>query len=257
MTTSTPKVWLITGSNRGLGLTFATHLASSPQNIVLACVRSLKTPSSSSLSALTALQSRSRSLHLLTCDTSSPTSIATLPEAIKPILAKEGVDTIDFVLNNAAINAVPDAGVLDIPESDFALTMGVNVLGPAKVVEVLVKAGLLGSDGSEELKGIVMNMTSGLGSLSLAILAPKTKSPLYSISKAAVNMLSVHQARELEGRGVVVVCVDPGWVKTDMGGKGAILYPDESIGAMLKLLNGLTKADTGKYYRYDGSEITW
>jgi NAD(P)-dependent dehydrogenase (short-subunit alcohol dehydrogenase family) len=70
---------------------------------------------------------------------------------------------------------------------------------------------------------VVMNMTSGLGSLAYTRTKETTDCTAYGISKAAVNMLTVHQASNLKSKGVIVVCMDPGWVKTDMGGSGAVL----------------------------------
>jgi hypothetical protein len=48
-----------------------------------------------------------------------------------------------------------------------------------------------------------------------------------------------------------------GWVKTDMGGSGALLEKEESIGGMLKCLRGLKSTDSGRFFLYDGSEKGW
>ena len=74
-------------------------------------------------------------------------------------------------------------------------------MGPAKTVQVLEKHLQEGS--------LVMNMTSGLGSLASATKAP-TVCTAYSISKAAINMLTVHQASDLKKKGTIVVSMDPG-----------------------------------------------
>jgi NAD(P)-dependent dehydrogenase (short-subunit alcohol dehydrogenase family) len=50
----------------------------------------------------------------------------------------------------------------------------------------------------------------------------------YAINKAGLNMLTVHQARQLRERGVWIVCVHPAWVKTDMGGEQALLKSEVS-----------------------------
>jgi NAD(P)-dependent dehydrogenase (short-subunit alcohol dehydrogenase family) len=79
----------------------------------------------------------------------------------------------------------------------------------------------------------------------------------YSISKAAQNMLTLHQARDLKRSHVTVICMDPGWVKTRMGGKGAMVEPDVSISGMLGVLGNLKREDSGKFYRFDGSQVPW
>lgn len=80
--------------------------------------------------------------------------------------------------------------------------MNVNVAGPAKTVQVLEKHLQEGS--------VVMNMTSGLGSLAYNSTKDPTQCTAYAISKVAVNMLTVHQASDLKKKGVVVICMDPG-----------------------------------------------
>jgi hypothetical protein len=42
-----------------------------------------------------------------------------------------------------------------------------------------------------------------------------------------------------------------------VGGKGAVLEPEESIGGMLKCLKGLKSEDSGKFFQYDGCEKAW
>lgn len=60
-------------------------------------------------------------------------------------------------------------------------------------------------------------------------------------------MLTVHQAADLRPRGVKGVYMNPRWVKTRMGGEGAVLKPEESIRKMLDVLQGLEEDDTAKF----------
>ncbi|MBV8306876.1 MAG: short-chain dehydrogenase, partial [Gammaproteobacteria bacterium] len=50
---------------------------------------------------------------------------------------------------------------------------------------------------------------------------------------------------------------NPGWVKTDMGGSNAKLTPEQSVSAMRRLIGKLTRADSGRFYNYDGREFPW
>jgi NAD(P)-dependent dehydrogenase (short-subunit alcohol dehydrogenase family) len=93
--------------------------------------------------------------------------------------------------------------------------INVNIMGPAKIIQLLENHLQNGS--------VVMNMASGLGSMAYNCMKENVECTAYGISKAALNMLTVHQASNFRDKGVVVVCVDPGWVKTDMGGPGAVL----------------------------------
>jgi NAD(P)-dependent dehydrogenase (short-subunit alcohol dehydrogenase family) len=64
-------------------------------------------------------------------------------------------------------------------------------------------------------------------------------------------------AIDFASRGVACVLVNPGWVKTDMGGPGASLTPTESVTALKRLIETLGPAQSGKFFNYDGQEYSW
>ena len=70
-------------------------------------------------------------------------------------------------------------------------------------------------------------------------------------------MVSRTFAWNVRDQGITVVMIDPGWVKTDMGGPGAQLEPEEAVRGLLRVIDGLTPDDTGRFFRYDGSELPW
>ncbi|KAJ4291856.1 hypothetical protein N0V90_009752 [Kalmusia sp. IMI 367209] len=234
--------YFLTGANRGIGLEFTRQLSSSPQNTIIAAVRSRK----SDLSALKSLDAKYNNVHIIECDVSSTDSIASLSFRVAEILSKTG-ENLNYVFNVAGINASSSDTSLSIDPASLQRHMDVNVLGPAKIVETLRPYLARGA--------VVMNMTSGLASLTVARDVPKCCT--YSISKAAQNMLSLHQARDLKRNHSIVICMDPGWVKTRMGGKGAMVEPEVSIAGMLEVVGGLRKEDSGKFFRFDGGQIPW
>jgi NAD(P)-dependent dehydrogenase (short-subunit alcohol dehydrogenase family) len=237
--------YVITGANRGLGLEFVAQLSQNPSNKIIAGTRSV---SPDKLKYLLSLTSKNENyIQILQCDTSSLNSIKSFADQVTSLLGPSS--KIDYLLNNAGINSVPHQTALSLTPEGLQEQIAVNVLGPAKTVEALQQHL---RDGS-----VVMNMTSGLGSLTYSKSKTSTNATAYSISKAGLNMLTVHQAVELKSKGVIVICMDPGWVKTDMGGKGAILEKEESIRGMLKCLSGLTVAESGKFFVYDGQEKAW
>jgi NAD(P)-dependent dehydrogenase (short-subunit alcohol dehydrogenase family) len=79
----------------------------------------------------------------------------------------------------------------------------------------------------------------------------------YRTSKAALNMAWSCLALEAKSRGVACVALSPGWVKTRMGGSGAEITPEQSVGDMRALIERLTIGDTGKFLRRNGSELAW
>ena len=101
---------------------------------------------------------------------------------------------------------------------------------------------------------LVVTITSGMGSIS-----DNTSggSIAYRASKAAVNMVMRSAAIDLAPRRIICVVVNPGWVKTDMGGPGATLTPLESVTALRRLIEKPGPTNSGKFYHYDGSEYPW
>ncbi|GAB7346054.1 hypothetical protein MBLNU457_4819t1 [Dothideomycetes sp. NU457] len=237
--------YVLTGANRGLGLEFVRQLSADSSNTVIGAVRSM----SNDLTDLKALN-KNNNIHILECDTGNPSSIKSFVESCGKTLSGK---KIDYLLNNSGINSVPDQSSLTVDEADLNEQMRINVLGPQRTTEGFYAADMLSSDVR------VLNMTSGLGSMVVSKSIVPRKCCTYAISKAALNMLTVFQGEELREKlpGAVVICMDPGWVKTRMGGEGAQIEAHESIGGMLKVLHGLKKDDTASFWTYNGTQVPW
>jgi NAD(P)-dependent dehydrogenase (short-subunit alcohol dehydrogenase family) len=123
----------------------------------------------------------------------------------------------------------------------------VNVLGAAALAEAFVD-----NLARSERKVIAM-MSSRLGSITEA----GGQTLPYATSKAALNMLVKGLAATLASRGVIVVALSPGWVRTDMGGQGAPLAPEASVAGLREVIAGLKRADSGRFLSHDGSPIPW
>ncbi|KAH8709975.1 hypothetical protein GQ44DRAFT_690545 [Phaeosphaeriaceae sp. PMI808] len=233
--------YFITGANRGIGLEFVRQLSPKPSNTIIAGVRS----KSKNISELETLN-RNNNIHIIECDVSQVDSLSTLEFRVAEILSRTGAN-LNFIFNVAGINATSSDNSLDLTQESLHNHMQTNVFGPAKVVQNLARYLARGAR--------VVNLTSGLGSLRVA--TDVTKCTTYAISKAALNMLTLHQAKDLKAAGVRVICMDPGWVKTRMGGKGAMLEAALSVSSMLDVIKGLKECDSGKFYRYDGGIVPW
>jgi NAD(P)-dependent dehydrogenase (short-subunit alcohol dehydrogenase family) len=123
----------------------------------------------------------------------------------------------------------------------------VNLLGPAALAEAL-----LDNVAASERRTIAM-MSSRVGSIS-----ESTGMTLpYATSKAALNMLVKGLAAYLASRGITVVALSPGWVRTDMGGAQAPLTPEVSVRNLRKVISSLKDSDSGKFLSHDGTEIPW
>jgi NAD(P)-dependent dehydrogenase (short-subunit alcohol dehydrogenase family) len=155
---------------------------------------------------------------------------------------------IDVLVNGAGIYGGGGQKLGSLDYEDWRQVLEVNLLGPARVCEAFL-------DGVERSdRRLIVTITSGMGSLT-----DNTSggSILYRTSKAAVNMLMRTSALDLKARGITCIVVNPGWVKTDMGGPNAKLSPEESIRAMRRLIAKLGPGDSGKFYNYDGREYPW
>lgn len=233
--------YFLTGANRGIGLEFVRQLISQPDTTIIAGVRS----TSNDLSELTALNTQ-KTMDIIECDVSSLDSLSSLSFRVAEILSRTG-SNLDFIFNIAGINATSADTSLTLTPESLQNHIQTNVFGPAKIVQDLEKYLSRGAT--------VLNMTSGLGSLTVA--TSMTKCCTYSMSKAALNMLTLHQASDLKKNGVKVVCMDPGWVKTRMGGAGAMIEAQVSVESMLGVVKGLKEGDSGKFLRYDGVVVPW
>jgi NAD(P)-dependent dehydrogenase (short-subunit alcohol dehydrogenase family) len=252
ITTAAMPVYVVTGARMGIGLGYIRELSQSPSNTVFALVRSL----SGDLTDLRAVQASAKAtVHILECDISSSASIAALPSRLITTAASPDLK-IDVLINNAAILHSRPESALTLTPAALHSHIESNVLGPAQTLQHLLP--LLSPTAR------VVNITSGIASMTMVgdgrINAEITP---YSISKAALNMLTVHQARQLkvaEGgkwKGVVVVCVDPGHVKTVMGGEGASVEVEDSARGVLGVVGGLKEGDSGKFFNFLGEECPW
>ena len=218
---------LITGAGRGLGLELARQYAEDGWRVI-GTVRARS-------SALERLGAEQRSLDVADF------------AAVKGLAAELQGTAIDVLFCNAGISGKRGMalGSFDYPEWEKVLR--VNLLGAAAVVEAL--AGNVAASGRKT----IALMSSRLGSIaeSSGMTLP------YSTSKAALNLLAKGFAANLAARGVLVVALSPGWVKTDMGGAGAPLTPEASVRGLRKMLAGLQPGDSGKFFSYDGTKIAW
>jgi NAD(P)-dependent dehydrogenase (short-subunit alcohol dehydrogenase family) len=79
----------------------------------------------------------------------------------------------------------------------------------------------------------------------------------YRLSKAALNMAMRNMHLELRAEGFVTIAINPGWVQTDMGGPQAPLRPEQSVHAMLNVIDGLSAEHGGRFFNHNGAELPW
>jgi len=234
---------LITGAGRGIGLELARHYAARGDRVLAGCRDIERAPG---LRALIDQQRESVSVLAL-----EVTEAASLAAAVRQ--AHGEVEGLDVLINNAAGNpgdttvAGPDGQQL-LDDTRTLEVLNINVVAPVRVAQAFTA---LLTQGTAPR---VVNISSGSGSLTYAT-HPGEYS--YAASKAALNMMTRTYAWNVREQGITAVMIDPGWVKTDMGGADADLAPEESARGLLRVIDGLTPDDAGRFLRYDGSEAPW
>ena len=123
-----------------------------------------------------------------------------------------------------------------------------NAVGPLRVAQACLPLLRRGN------KPRIVNITSGCGSLSGK---DNGEFYAYAASKAALNMLSRTIAFEFKQEGICCVALDPGWVRTELGGPEAHLAPDQSAAAIWRTVKALDLRRTGRFLLYDGSSLQW
>jgi NAD(P)-dependent dehydrogenase (short-subunit alcohol dehydrogenase family) len=188
--------------------------------------------------------------------------VETLPleEEVRPIamdvtdlasveaVAREDDGPIDLLINSAGIMGQLDDAPGEVNYAEWARVMDVNTFGPVRVLDAFADR-LAASGGAKAI-----TLTSGMGSIGDV---GSGYAMMYRVSKAGVNMAMRARALQLGPRGIVVAVINPGFVRTDMGGAGASISPEESVTAMRKVIDALTPVQTGAFLNWRGGEYPW
>jgi NAD(P)-dependent dehydrogenase (short-subunit alcohol dehydrogenase family) len=232
----TPKTALITGANRGLGFEVARQLAEKAFHVFPAA-----RDREAGEKAAAILQKNGAKVSFVELDVGDPKSIK---RAAQEVAAT--VDHLDVLVNNAAILQDEHLAVLEVDAELMQRTLTVNTIGPLLVAQAFYPL-LAKSD-----FGRIINVSSGSGALS----EMGTYSPAYSISKTALNAVTVQLANAFKHKGIAVNSVCPGWVRTDMGGGYAPRSVEQGADTIVWLATEAPKSLTGKFLR-DRKVISW
>ncbi|KAH8828824.1 short-chain dehydrogenase-like protein [Flagelloscypha sp. PMI_526] len=252
--------YLITGSTRGIGLGLVQFLSSKPTSEVshiFASGRKL----SEDLARL--IEANPNRVHFIELEVADASSISNAVADIERILSAHNA-TLDVLVNNAAISNFTPGGVetmTDLPE-----ILNINVIGMHLVIAAFLP--LLRKGKGKK----IANASSNFGSVSLSGKLSFVPVPAYTVSKAAVNMLTNQYAHALAKEEFTVFCYNPGWVKTDMGGsQDADLTVEQSVSAIFDIISRADKESNGKFLQvhvkgwenapglnqYPGGELPW
>jgi len=219
---------LITGANRGLGLEFARQYRAAGAEVIGTCRRA---------DAGNAL--RETGAEVIALDVADG-------EAMDQLAATFAKRPLDIVICNAGVAGARANVAQPVTASDFDLVMRTNVFGPMRLVAAI--APRMANPSAIAVISSRMGSIGGMGNGGYA---------LYRASKAAVNAVTKASALEFAPRGVAVLALHPGWVRTDMGGADADIDALTSVRGMRKVVDQASARESGRFFDYTGAELPW
>jgi len=216
---------VITGANRGIGLELARHYKGAGWRVTGVC------------------RETSPELEEYAAQVIEDIDVARADSLQRLVAALQG-QTIDLLINNAGILHDDVLGSLDI--ASLRLQMEVNAFAPLLICEALLPN--LGP-GSK-----IANITSRMGSIGDNDSGGRYG---YRASKAAFNAFGRSLAIDLQGRGIAVAQLHPGFVKTQMVNFGGILSTEESVAGLVERIENLNLQNSGSFWHCHGEELPW
>jgi NAD(P)-dependent dehydrogenase (short-subunit alcohol dehydrogenase family) len=225
--------FLITGANRGIGLALCEAIIARGDRVIAAVRDPFKLPD------LLKTAPRERCMVV---------GMEVTDQRAVDRAAASVTEAVDVLVNNAGVNPPGRANAVGADLAAFSHALEVNTVAPLRVAQAFLP----------HLKRSktprMLTVSSQMGALTTNA---SSGAMAYRTSKAAVNKVMQCLASDLRGEGIPVIVLHPGWVKTDMGGGGADLTPNDSAAGILKLADGLTMKDTGQFFRWNGTIHPW
>ena len=225
------KTFLVTGSDRGIGEALCREIHARGERVIAACLDDSKALRDHGMWVEPAV------------DVTSDAAIRGLAERLAGI-------RLDVLISNAGVVEPSELGRLDFAK--LRREYEVNAFGPLRVTQALLPCL---DEGSK-----VAIITSRVGSL-----GENLSGGLYGyrMSKAAANMAGICLARDLAKRGIAVICLHPGSVRTEMtrgltgGVAGPFVDPPQAAKGLLARIDELTLETTGTFRHANGETLPW
>ncbi len=230
------RIALVTGGNRGIGLEVCRQLAGLGIRVILGSRDPARGVAAAGELVAERLPVEARQL-----DVASAKSVSECMNWVR-----RDVGRLDILVNNAGI--MIEEGDADPMEEIEIIreTMQTNVYGPFLLSRLAIPIM------KSRRYGRIVNLSSGMGSLAemgAGYIA-------YRLSKAGINVVTRVTAAETEGMGILVNSVDPGWVQTAMGGRGATRTVKKGAETVVWLATAPDNGPTGAFFR-DRKAIAW
>jgi NAD(P)-dependent dehydrogenase (short-subunit alcohol dehydrogenase family) len=218
---------LITGANRGIGLELTRQYRKDGWRVIATTRDRGKAKD---------LEKTGAEIHVL--DVGDLQAVAKLGRQLAG-------EAIDVLIANAGVSGPRDMTVDKIDADAWLEVFRINSIAPLATAAAF-RAPVARSN---EKKMVVIS--SVLGSIARS----NGGMYVYRSSKTALN--AAWKSWSIEAKELTSVMMHPGWVRTDMGGPGADISPEESATGMRKVIAGLKPADNGHFFAWNGEELPW
>lgn len=229
------RIALVTGGNRGIGLEVCRQLAALGVKVILGSRDAAK-----GVAAARELSAAGSPVEARQLDVSSAKSISECMNWVRDL------GRLDILVNNAGI-MIEEGDADPLEELEIIReTMQTNVYGALLLTRLAIPIM------KSRRYGRIVNLSSSMGSLTemgAGYIA-------YRLSKAGINVVTRVVAAETEGMGILVNSVDPGWVRTAMGGSGATRTVEKGAETVVWLATLPDSGPTGAFFR-DCKAIAW
>lgn len=189
---------------------------------------------------LQALATGSGSLSLCPLDVRDASSIERFAHSLNGLV-------VDVLVNNAGVMGPEQRGLEGVDYEAWASVLAVNVLGPLHVTTALLPS----------LRKSKSPRVIALSSIMGCLHRKSSGYYAYRSSKAALNKVMQLLAHDLAQEQIVACPVNPGWVRTEMGGADAPLSVQECARGLTALIDRLSMEHSGRFWQWDGSELAW
>lgn len=236
---------LVTGGNQGLGYEFCRQLGTRGYNVLLTSRDAGKGEK-----AAAELRSQGFSVTFFPLSVDREDDIKKTADFVSHEYGK-----VDLIINNAGVNPNSNGFNFDqnvyldkLDPEEFLTMVRINSLAPILMMKHF--AHLLARSKVPK----VVNISSWMGSIGNR---KKGNNYSYCASKAALNMMVRLSGFDLKERNIVSICVNPGSVKTRMGGENAMFSVEQSVAHIFAIIDKVTIADSGKFFNWDGTVHEW
>lgn len=183
-------------------------------------------------------------LELVVLDVANTASVEAAAKQITEL-----TDHLDIIINSAGVHCDTSFDILETTNlDDCSWVYEVNAVGPLRVVKAFLT--LIRKGNAPK----IINISSESGSITWS---GRVKEFDYCMSKAALNMGSKLLSNYLKEDNVTVLAVQPGWMRTDMGGPNADLDPYETAVKLVTLFQSMKDLDNPIFIDNEGKSIPW